>query len=447
MNRIALVSAAIVLAGCTTEIIEPPKGGSLDFEPDRPDLAQATQAAPYTGTDETVLEAQATLPTGLDLHAKVIHRTCGPTGGVCHNAKEFPDLHTPANLISAIGAPCNVQSGTHEAVFDRCEQPGDRFRFRDERQIEIGYVEVIVGDAPGENDDVDESTPGLHVHLADPVSLERNPQYGEGRFIRTFVTPEGTVSELPYFRFSTRWWSLDDGRHLVGAVAEYQADDVQELITVGVLQGDHNRNGVFGARERTPVHLIEPGAPERSYLIARLRGTMEDEPVPGSRMPLANQPLSVAEMLAFMCFIEGLPPNPDDVSLASAIDYAQCSYSSNPEDLNLLGAGVTWTQRVSKILEFNCGGCHADPTPQSELNLKDGEVYARLLMPSGQVPELNLIEPFYPEQSYIWLKLTGDPSIVGAPMPYNPLTGAGMLEEAELNDIRAWIEAGAVEDQ
>ena len=39
------------------------------------------------------------------------------------------------------------------------------------------------------------------------------------------------------------------------------------------------------------------GSPETSYLIARLRGVMENEEIPGSRMPLANPPLTIAEML------------------------------------------------------------------------------------------------------------------------------------------------------
>jgi hypothetical protein len=74
-------------------------------------------------------------------------------------------------------------------------------------------------------------------------------------------------------------------------------------------------------------------------------------------------------------------------------------------------------------------------------------VYERLLGPSTQKPGLNLIVPEDPEQSYLYLKLIGDDEIVGSPMPYNPLTGQGMLTEAELGDILTWIVGGAVEDE
>jgi hypothetical protein len=171
-------------------------------------------------------------------------------------------------------------------------------------------------------------------------------------------------------------------------------------------------------------------------------------PIPGSRMPLANQPLSVPEMLALFCFVQGLDQagTPRTVNLASAIDYARCSYSAAPEALNLLGSGVTWARRVKNILEFNCGGCHSGPAPQAALDLKDGNVYTRLLMPSTQRPDLPLIKARAPADSYLWRKLTGE-MITGARMPLNPLTGQGRLSDPELADIKAWIEAGAVEDQ
>ena len=156
-------------------------------------------------------------------------------------------------------------------------------------------------------------------------------------------------------------------------------------------------------------------------------------------------------MLALYCFIEGLPEDGSSVNLGSTIDYDGCSYSAAPEELNLLGSGVTWSQRISQVLDANCGGCHAEPNPMAGLNLKDGavdgDVYARLLEPSDQVPELNLIEPFDPMASYMWLKLTADESIMGSPMPLDPLSGDRRLSDAELDDIRTWIEAGAVEDQ
>jgi len=165
-------------------------------------------------------------------------------------------------------------------------------------------------------------------------------------------------------------------------------------------------------------------------------------------MPLANQPLSAAEFLALYCFIYGLETQGGTANLADAIDYENCPYSESPENLDLLGSsgGISWRGRIQRILEFNCGGCHAGNQAQAGLDLKDGDVYARLMQPSGQQPELKLIEAGVPAESYLWLKLTGDPSIDGFAMPFNPLTGAGRLRDDELSDIRAWIQAGAPMD-
>jgi hypothetical protein len=439
----------VLLAGCSPELHDPALDGTIVFHPDRPTLPVVERAPPYTGSDPAVREAQDRLPTGLDLHAKVIFRTCSPNGGVCHNSKEYPDLRTPASFLAALGAPCNVQPGTFQAVYDRCERSGDRFALGDGGpEREIGYLDNV----PGERKGVDpptRTTPGLHIYLAEPVAA-RDEVQAIGRFIRAFVGKGGNVEELPFASFATRWTVLDGGTHLLGAVPADALTRVQELMTVGIVQGDQNRNGVFGARQALPVPLLRPGKPEESYLIGRLRGVMFGGAVPGSRMPLANQPLSVPEMLALFCFVEGLGPaaTAATVNLASAIDYARCSYSAAPDSLNLLGSGVTWARRVKNILEFNCAGCHSGPAPQGALDLAAAsrDVYARLLLPSTERPDLPLVRPRVLADSYLWRKLTGD-MIAGARMPLNPLTGQGRLPDAELADIKAWIEAGAVEDQ
>jgi len=163
-------------------------------------------------------------------------------------------------------------------------------------------------------------------------------------------------------------------------------------------------------------------------------------------MPLANQPLSIEEMLALFCFVEGLPETgmPD---LAAAVDYKGCSYSVDPASLNLLGEGVTWKSRISKILEANCGGCHGGPSPDADLNLVGEGAFQRLLGDSAQKPDMKLIVPGDFENSYLWWKLKKNPDVVGLQMPYNPLTGEGSLTEAELGDISTWIAAGAIENE
>lgn len=428
--------------------------GNIDFEPERPQIDEAPEVEPYTGDDAVVLQAQARFPTGLDLHKKVIWRTCTPNGGVCHNTKEYPDLHTPANFAAAFSAPCNIQSGEFGAVYDGCERPGDRVRFDGygfgDDEVEIAWVQSIPGPAQDYGDgQPPEDAPGLHIHLASPMSTEGDDgrAYGTMSFVRSFVNEGGEVQESAYARYRTGWWIMDGGTHIFGSVEEYQVEDVQELLATGIVMGDANRNGMLGAHDGPPVSMLEPGDPVGSYLIARMRGEMHGEAVPGSRMPLANPPLTIDEMLALFCLVEGFPAGGDTAMLSGPIDYNACSYADNPADLNLLGDGVTWEKRIKLILEFNCGGCHNQDDPQGNLTLLGDGVFERLLEPSEQLPDMQLIEPTDPTQSYLYLKLIGDDRIQGMQMPYNPLTGEGSLSQAEISDIETWIINGAIEDE
>ncbi|MFO7565964.1 MAG: hypothetical protein R6X02_25195 [Enhygromyxa sp.] len=442
------LASSTLLLGCTISADFDP--GEIDFEPNRPQTESPDDPAPYTGDDEIVLEAQSKFRTGIELHQKVIWRTCTPNGGVCHNSKEFPDLRTPANFVASFGQNCNVQYGEHQSVYDRCERPGDRFKLTgggiNTGQVEIGWLESVPGPRFEGEGLPPEDSPGLHIHLADPLPGEQTNVYSTGQFERTFIN-EGKVEDFTFAEYSTRWYVLPGRRHLIGEVREYQQDQVQELLSVGIIEGDPNRNGTFGARQHDPVFLLEPGSPERSYLIARLRGEMLGEKIPGSRMPLANPPFTIAEMLALFCLVEGFPEDGTEAELSRGIDYANCSYSDDPAGLNLLGEGVTWAARISKILEFNCGGCHGGTTPEAGLILVGEGVYERLLEPSEQNPDMPLITPGVPEESYLYLKLIGDDSIIGNPMPYNPLTGEGTLSEAEIADVHTWISNGAVENE
>lgn len=439
----------LALSGCRDYVDY--NSGNLDFEPDRPQIDEAPPVDPYSGDNEVVQTAQARFPTGLDLHKKVIWRTCTPNGGVCHNRKEYPDLHTPANFASAFSAPCNVQPGEAGSVFDGCERPGDRLRFGNETggDVEIGWVEHIPGESEdfGGDNPPGEASPGLHIHLAAPLGGDRDSFYSNANFIRTFIDENGEVQESGFATFQTNWWRLGDGTHIIGRVQQYQVEEIQELILVGVTEGDANRNGVFGAHQGAPVSMLEPGDPIGSYLIGRLRGELHGSSVPGSRMPLANAPLSIDEMLALFCLVEGFPEGGETTELSGPIDYNACSFSENPEDLNLLGDGVTWERRIKLILEFNCGGCHNETSPQGDLTLLGDGVYERLLGPSTQMPDMNLITPGDPSNSYLFLKLIGDERIEGLPMPYNPLTGEGALGQAELADVETWIVNGAIEDE
>ena len=451
---VAALSMSTLLFSCGGA--DPVDLGKLNTKHASPTLPESTlSVAPYKGDNDIVLTAQDLYYDGFALHARVIQPTCGPINGVCHNAKEYPDMHTPANFASAVEAPCNIQAGTPEGIFDRCERPGDRFKFSgDDAELEVGYLEYVPGDL-GDNQSPDAQSPGLHIYLAGKITRERQEFYGDAQFIRTFINDQDEVEDLPYFTFSTHFYILSDasydfgdgesGTHLFAQVREYQQGDIEALLSVGVVEGDANHNGILGARQDgNPIKLIERGDPEGSYLVGRMRGTLRGEIVPGSRMPLANEPLDNAEMLGLYCFIEGLARRPGAVNMKDPIDYQNCSFTQNPEQLELLGAGVTWDGRIKRILEFNCGGCHGGSAPQAGLNLKDDDVYARVMQASSQLPSLKLIEPGQTQQSYLWLKVNADPSIMGSPMPIDPLNGDRRLTAQELADLRTWIEEGAL---
>ena len=454
MKRSLLVGplAALALA-CGASKAPTGDSGNIDFDPHRPTLGTPTTVAPYTGSDPDVQAAQRTYPTGLDLHRKLILRTCAGTNGVCHNQKEYPDMHTPATFLSTIGAPCNVQSGSYEGVFDRCERLGDRFRFAEQsfREIEIGWFELVAGDTPtldSKGTRPDATTAGLHLYLHDPIPGSDERLGATGTFIRNFIDDANNVQTLAFASYQTTWWVLDDRRHVFAEVSEYQHDTVDGLVASGIVQGDQNRNGIYGARTGTTVPLLNPGKPEESYLVARLRGAMQDQTIPGTRMPLANQPPSVQDMLALMCFIQGLDPNAAQWDLESSIDYTKCTYSADPSALNLAGSGATWSKRVLPILQSNCGGCHGGSSPQAGLDmLGDAHtVYLRLQQHSSQDPSLQLIFPGDPTKSYLWRKLSGDGTILGSRMPLNPLNGNASLPDDQLNDIQTWISYAAPEN-
>lgn len=462
MPRIApylvlIAAPALTMVTACGEYENPYSGDLSQFDPDRPDPTEPGEVDPYDGNDPDVLEAQASFRTGLEFHNKVIWRSCTPNAGVCHNSKEYPDLRTPSSFAAAFGSNCNIQPGEPEAVYDGCERPGDRFTIVgggfDFGEIEIGHVEFIQGEpleygeeAPGEAD------PGLHIYLADPIPGDRTDGYGNGQFARTFIV-DGAVQDSVFYQFNTRWYVLPDRTHLMASVQQYQIDTVNNLLDTGVIEGDANRNGVFGAREQSePTKLLDPGAPEHSYLIARMRGVIKDEDqndndVPGSRMPLANPPFTVPEMLAFFCLVEQFPEGGTEGELAGMIDYKNCSYTDPAKlaDLNLLGDGVTWETRISKIIEQNCG-CHSPQAPAAGLVLYGEEgVYDRLLLDSEQNPDFKLVVPGDPENSYLLMKIKGADGIIGQPMPQDPVTGESALPQTLIDEIDSWIQLGAIE--
>src|SRR5690606_21144537 len=142
----------------------------------------------------------------------------------------------------------------------------------------------------------------------------------------------------------------------------------------------------------------------------------------------------------------GIPAS-GQVNLASDIDYKNCTYA-DPETHTALaveGVGQGWSDRVSPLLESNCGGCHSAERAEGDLILVGSGVYDYIIGTQSPTDPMGrpFIDPGNPAGSYLYLKLINDPSIEGKGMPIDPLDGVRTLDVEQLADIEAWIIAGA----
>jgi hypothetical protein len=382
-----------------------------------------------TGTPEdpgnAVDEAREELPTYLDLHEQVFYRTCTPNEGVCHNDKEYPDLHTPQSMLGAIAMPCNIAVDDPTTTFNGCETPGDVFGFlysaNDGFTSEIAYVEMVDGEPV--------------IHLRDPIPNAMYDPAGTEGFTLSRQYDDGLAELMVGY-----WVYYEQGSTEV-RLRDYAMIDenYRAFLETEIVGGDPNRDGVFGAEEPA-WSLITPGDPSTSYLLGRVLGN-----VPGTPMPLANQPLSSAEMIALMCWIEGLgAEGADDVY--AAIDYDNCDAAltfGEPQP----GSGHTLSEDVQPIFDQYCtaGGCHEHDAPQAELDLTAGNSRSSLLRTAVQDSMADLVVPGNPTSSYLMMKLEGK-GASGLQMPRTAYGDGEPLPAESIEIIERWIIAGAPDD-
>jgi len=106
--------------------------------------------------------------------------------------------------------------------------------------------------------------------------------------------------------------------------------------------------------------------------------------------------------------------------------------------------GSTFQHIQTNILSKNCAlsGCHfgGSSSLPGVMDLREGRAFSNLVgVRSIERPDLVRIAPGDPDNSYLMLKITGAAGIVGARMPL----GRSPLSDANIQTIRAWIEAGA----
>ena len=96
-------------------------------------------------------------------------------------------------------------------------------------------------------------------------------------------------------------------------------------------------------------------------------------------------------------------------------------------------------REVQEIFTQNCSvsGCHQGQFPPMGLNLEEDKYLDSLInVPSREKPSLKLADPGNPEESYLYLKITGAENIEGQRMPAQapPLSGSS------IQTIRNWIQ-------
>ena len=109
------------------------------------------------------------------------------------------------------------------------------------------------------------------------------------------------------------------------------------------------------------------------------------------------------------------------------------------------GETATFTAVQQQIFNGSCAfsGCHGGNSPAEGMSLASGDSYGDIVnVRSSQMSSLDRIEPSDPNNSYLYLKVTGDSSITGSRMP----RGGAALSQDLIDLLRDWIERGAPND-
>ncbi len=94
------------------------------------------------------------------------------------------------------------------------------------------------------------------------------------------------------------------------------------------------------------------------------------------------------------------------------------------------------TVNVSEILNKKCIRCHTNKNNDDGLDFRDEYIFATAVnRPSNQKPEVVIIQPGDPENSYLIMKISNDPGIEGNQMPL----GGEKLSEDNIQEIANWI--------
>ncbi|HZP43047.1 MAG TPA: hypothetical protein VFD84_16270 [Candidatus Binatia bacterium] len=107
---------------------------------------------------------------------------------------------------------------------------------------------------------------------------------------------------------------------------------------------------------------------------------------------------------------------------------------------------MSFGANIQPIFDRSCAlaGCHLGGTAINGQDLAPGASYrSSVNKPALQKPGFQRVVPGNPNRSYLYLKIIGDPRIVGVLMPQGcpgmPLGGAQCLTSDEIQAINTWI--------
>lgn len=105
--------------------------------------------------------------------------------------------------------------------------------------------------------------------------------------------------------------------------------------------------------------------------------------------------------------------------------------------------GTATLQEVqSSVFSPRCAvsGCHIGAGAPFQLDLSQGVALGNVRdVASAEMPGFDRVEPFNADDSYLYMKVTADPRILGDPMP----ASGSPLTAGQLDLLREWIEQGA----
>jgi hypothetical protein len=378
-----------------------------------------------------------------------IYRGCGPNGGVCHNANEFPNLSSVASIVDNIGRDCNQKRESADTLHDMCERLGD--------VIEISNGTLPIEIASFEPVDVQAAIPRtwkLHLRSA-PTEVptwhdlkvfrdSEDPLYHVGYYMQSMAPdledPTGRTIILSLSPPPPNPTDYDAG----AAMSEVLASSGSPSDPFEIQVGDPNRNGTFGAERGAKV--IKPRDPLRSYLLRRLT-----DPNAGPLMPRANCCFwTKAALRATWCWIAGLQP--DGANALDPIAYATCPASPSVELLyptpgpECESAGMCPVEAgtgtgepkfpsiYTEIMVPKCGGmgCH-DQEPAGFVDMTSEEAAFQSLIPKVVAGD--------PAASILYQRLNED--TCSGECETMPL-GRPLLPVEDRELIRQWIQDGAL---